>query len=37
MPLNHPTQLYQDNFKIKDEELRISIIISCRLKGVVKP
>ena len=37
MPLDHPTQLYHDNFTIKDEKLRMSIIISCRVKGVVKP
>ena len=37
MPLDHPTQLYQDKFTIKDVKLRISIIISSRLKGVVKP
>ena len=37
MPFNHPTQLCQDKLTIKDVELRISIIISCRLKGVVKP
>ena len=35
--LNHPTQLYQDKFTIKDVELGISIIIPRRLKGVVKP
>ena len=29
MPLNHPTQLCQDKFTTKDEELRLSIIISC--------
>ena len=37
MPLNHPMHLYQDKFSIKDEELKISIIISCHVKGVVKP
>ena len=36
-PLNHPTQLCQDKFTIKDVKLRISIIISSCLKGVVKP
>ena len=29
MPLNHPAQLCQDKFTTKDEELRLSIIISC--------
>ena len=37
MPLNHPTQLCQDKFTIKDVKLRISIIISSRLKDVIKP
>ena len=37
MPVNHPTQLCQDKFTIKDVKSRISIIIWSRLKGVVKP
>ena len=36
MPLNHPMQLCQDKFTIKDEE-RILFINPSRLKGVVKP
>ena len=37
MPFDYPSQLCQGKFTIKDEELRISIVISCRLKGVVNP
>ena len=36
MPLNHPMQVCQYKFTIKGEELRLSIIISRRLKGEVK-
>ena len=34
MPLNHPTQLCQAKFTIKDEELRISITVQCAKKVV---
>ena len=33
MPFDHPTQICQGKFTIKDEELRISTIFLCRLKG----
>ena len=37
MAFDQPSQLCQGKFTIKDEELRTSIVISFRLKGVVNP